>query len=287
MKNAIAKYASLVKFAHTVFAMPFALTAFVFALVSTQTPFEWLLLVKVLLCLVLARNAAMSFNRIADKEIDRRNPRTSGREIPSGTISARAAGWFCAINCVLFVVAACWINKLAGMLSPVALVVLLGYSYTKRSTWMAHLVLGVALGIAPIGAYIAVTDAISMFPLLLAAVVVTWVGGFDIIYSLQDIDFDRAEGLHSVPARFSVGGSLIFSAVLHLISIYGVVMIGLIYLDSPLYWIGAAIFCGLLIMQHIIVTPKRLHNIPAAFGTFNGVASLVYALFSILAICNL
>ena len=200
--NIVSRYASLVKFSHTIFAMPFALLSYVYALVSTNTPFEWLLLVKILLCMVFARNAAMGFNRWSDRDIDARNPRTASRDIPAGRITPRAAMTFVVVNCVLFVAVAGWINVLALTLSPIALAVLLGYSLTKRFTSMSHIVLGLALAIAPVGAYIAVTGTIVWFPVILAIAVLTWTAGFDILYSLQDTDFDRSNGLHSIPARF-------------------------------------------------------------------------------------
>ena len=209
--NKVSDYASLVKFSHTIFAMPFALLAFVYALVTTGTPFDWLLLVKVLVCMVSARNAAMGFNRWLDRDIDAQNPRTAGRDIPAGRISPRAAMTFVVVNCVVFVLAAWWINTLALALSPVALVVLLGYSATKRFTSLAHLVLGLALGIAPVGAYIAVTGTFAAMPCLLALAVMTWTAGFDILYSMQDVAFDRSHALHSIPpsawASVSAGGT--------------------------------------------------------------------------------
>ncbi len=183
MNNVVSRYASLVKFSHTVFAMPFALLSYVYALVSTAVPFDWLLLVKILLCMVFARNAAMGFNRWADRDIDAKNPRTAGREIPAGKITPRAALAFVIGNCVAFVAAAAWINCLALWLSPVALAVLLGYSLTKRFTAWSHVVLGLALAIAPVGAYIAVTGSVALFPVLLAVAVLTWTAGFDILYS--------------------------------------------------------------------------------------------------------
>lgn len=183
---------------------------------SNGLPFEWPVLVKVLLAMVLARNTAMGFNRWADRRIDAQNPRTSGREIPSGTISARNALWFVVLNAVLFVLVAWWINPLALALSPVALLVLTGYSLTKRFTAWCHIVLGVALGIAPIGAYVAVTGQLAVFPILLCGLVITWCGGFDIVYALQDVEFDRKHGLHSVPARWGVRGGIAISIALHL-----------------------------------------------------------------------
>jgi 4-hydroxybenzoate polyprenyltransferase len=265
----VAKYASLVKFSHTVFAMPFALVSYVYALRSTDTPFEWLLLIEMVLCMVFARNAAMGFNRWADRRIDAENPRTAEREIPSGMISPRAALWFVAINCLLFIATAAFINRLALVLSPVALFVLLGYSYTKRFTAWSHIVLGMALAIAPVGAYIAVTGTVAVAPVVLAAMVLTWVAGFDIIYARADAEFDRAHGLHSVPARFKGHGAAVISILLHLVTVYTVVVFGLFTSRGTVYLIGAAIFVLLLILQH---TSRRL-----AFDRLNGAASLAFA----------
>lgn len=277
----IARYASLVKFSHTIFAMPFALAAYVYALYSTNTPFHWVLLVQILLCMVFARNAAMGFNRWADRRTDAENPRTAEREIPRGVISAKAALWFVVVNAVLFIAAAAFINKLTFFLAPVALFVIIGYSYTKRFTAWSHIILGLSLSIAPMGAYIAVTGTIALAPMVLAALVLTWVAGFDIIYSLQDAEFDRHHGLHSVPARFPGWKGLSISILLHIVSVYAVVMFGLYVGGKTLYWTGAGLFIALLVLQHCLVTPSRQRNIGVAFGTVNGVAGIVYAAFTI------
>ena len=271
--NKIAKYASLVKFSHTIFAMPFALVGYVYALRTTGTPFDWLLLVLVVLCMVFARNAAMGFNRWADRRIDADNPRTAGREIPTGKISPRAALWFVIVNAALFIATTAFINRLTLVLSPAALLVILGYSYTKRFTAWSHIVLGMGLAIAPVGAYIAVTGTIAIAPIVLATLVMTWVAGFDILYARQDAEYDRAHGLHSVPARFSGRKALVISILLHLVTTYTVAMFGLYTSCGTFYWIGAAIFVALLILQH---TSKKL-----AFDWVNGAASLAFATFAI------
>ena len=209
--NAVLKYASLVKFAHTVFAMPFAMVGFVYGLryAPLHNPrWPYIVLVQVILCMVFARNAAMGFNRWADRRIDAENPRTAGREIPAGKIPAQHALWFVAVNALLFILTAATINRLAAILSPVALSVILVYSYCKRFTPLAHLVLGLSLGIAPVGAFIAVAGHVVVEPFILALLVTTWCGGFDIIYALQDAEFDRRHGLHSIPARFSARSAL-------------------------------------------------------------------------------
>jgi 4-hydroxybenzoate polyprenyltransferase len=284
--NVIKKYASLVKFPHTVFALPFALISYFYA-APAGGGFDWLMLLEVLLCMVFARNAAMGFNRWADRRIDARNPRTASREIPSGKISPRAGLVFVVVNAVLFVVTAGLVNRLALMLSPAALIIILGYSYTKRFTWLSHFVLGLALAIAPAGAWIAVTERLDTLPVLLGFLVLTWVGGFDILYSLQDRDFDRRHGLHSVPARFSAEQSLGISLGVHLATLAAAWAIGRLFTgDLPggiLYWIGAAIFAALTMLQHILVTPKHLDRIGAIFGLVNGLSSLVYAGFFIAA----
>lgn len=279
--NVVSRYARLVKFSHTLFAMPFALTSYVYALKSTGTPFEWLLLVKILLCMILARNAAMAFNRWADRDIDAKNPRTGGREIPVGKISPGAALIFVIANAVLFIACALWINKLAFYLSPLALFVLLSYSYTKRVTSWSHIVLGLSLAIAPVGAYIAVTGSVTIFPLILAAAVLTWVGGFDILYSMQDVEFDRANSLRSVPARFSLRTAKIISIILHAVTVYALAVMGLLFGLYKLYWTGTAVFTAILIMQHIIATPSRPDRIKTSFGLTNGLASITFASFAI------
>lgn len=275
------RYASLVKFSHTIFAMPFALTAYFYALRSTGTPFDPLLLVKVLLAMVFARNTAMGFNRYADRKIDALNPRTRNREIPAGVIPARKALWFVIVNVLLFLGTAMWINPLAFYLAPVALVVLIGYSYTKRFTAWCHLVLGVALGIAPVGAYIAVTGTIGVAPVLLAGLVITWVGGFDIGYAFQDMEFDREHKLHSIPVRWGIKGGIAISILLHLISVYAVYVFGRYCGAGTVYWLGAAAFVGVLLYQHWLMLPGNLSRMGRSFGTVNGIASVCFALGAI------
>ncbi len=283
--NSVSKYASLVKFAHTVFAMPFALMSFVYALhgigfgqAENSYPYWWAaLLVKVVLCMVFARNVAMGFNRWADRDIDAANPRTASREIPAGVVSPRAALWFVGINAVLFVAAASSINALTAWLSPVALAVVMSYSYCKRFTSLAHLVLGLSLAIAPVGAYIAVTGRFALAPCVLALLVMTWCGGFDIIYALQDQEFDRAHGLHSIPARFSTATALGISTALHAVSAAALAWFVLLLPRSLWITTGAAAFTAILIAEHLLVTPTRQRNIGIAFGTLNGLASLLLA----------
>ena len=285
MKNIFAKigdYMGLVKFSHTIFAMPFALMAFVFALKSTESEFSWILLLQIIGCMVFARNVAMGFNRWTDWKIDRDNPRTASREIPAGKISPKSAIIFVIINALLFIAVSSSINLLTAILSPVALAVVMFYSYCKRFTSLAHIVLGLSLGIAPSAAYIATTGTLTFAPCLISLLVLTWCGGFDIIYALQDLDFDRQNGLHSIPVRFGVKGALYISIALHAISIASLILFSLYCPQGWLLWIGVALFCGCIILEHILVTPTHQRSIGIAFGTLNGIASLTLATFTIL-----
>lgn len=279
--NKVSKYARLVKFSHTIFAMPFALMSFTYAVkhMPEDTPLNiWVLLLQVVLCMVFARNVAMGFNRWADRDIDAKNPRTASREIPAGEISPRAAITFVALNAVAFVITAITINSLTAWLSPVALAVVMFYSYCKRFTSLAHLVLGLSLSIAPVGAYIAVQGEFTLEPCILALVVLTWCGGFDIIYALQDCAFDREQGLHSIPARFSARTSLMISIALHIVSVSALVWFMVEVGANYLMWCGGAVFAAILTLEHILVTPTRQRNIGIAFGTLNGLASLSLAI---------
>ncbi len=280
----IKKFSELVKLSHTIFALPFALIGYTYAITSTSATFEWLILVQVLLCMVFARNTAMGFNRWADRDIDAANPRTANREIPAGVISARSALIFVIVNALCFVITACTINSLTAILSPVALAVVLFYSYCKRFTAAAHLVLGLGLSIAPVGAYIAVTGEFAAAPCVLALAVLTWCSGFDIIYALQDREFDRESGLHSIPSKFSVQGALAISIGLHIIT--AISLCAFIYMVGGACWIwgGYAIFTALLVAQHMVVTPTKIRNIGIAFGTLNGFASCILAIFTISAL---
>ena len=275
----IVDYLRLVKFSHTIFAMPFALLSFTSAWMLTDAEHNslWLLLLQVVGCMVFARNVAMGFNRWADRFIDAENPRTAEREIPAGKVSPRGAVVFIVVNAVLFIALAATINQLCGYLSPVALAVVMFYSYCKRFTALAHLVLGISLGIAPVGANIAVMGTISLESIVLALVVMSWCAGFDIIYALQDADFDRKRGLHSIPSHFSARTSLIISALLHAASIAFLVWYASYQPQSWLLYLGCASFALIVASEHYIVTPTRQRNIGIAFGTFNALASMSLA----------
>lgn len=275
----ILDYLRLVKFSHTIFAMPFALLAFTYAWVTSEPSHPlWLLLLQVVGCMVFARNVAMGFNRWADRDIDAENPRTAMREIPAGKVSPRGAVLFIVINAILFIVVATTINPLCGWLSPVALAVVMFYSYCKRFTALAHIVLGVSLGIAPVGATMAVMGEAPLECWILALVVMSWCAGFDIIYALQDADFDRQRGLHSIPSHFSATTSLIISGLLHMVSIALLLWYATYQPHSWLLYLGCAIFTAIVASEHYIVTPTRQRNIGIAFGTFNALASLSLAL---------
>ncbi len=278
------KYLSLVKFSHTVFALPFALLGFVWGLNNSSEPFDWRVLIGVVICMVTARNAAMAFNRLVDAKFDKLNPRTAVREIPSGAISPRAAAIFTVINIIFFIFCASQINSLTALLSPVAIAVILGYSLVKRVSWVCHYVLGLALGIAPVAAYISVTGKIDMFVVILSVIVITWVSSFDILYALQDEQFDKENRLHSIPAKFGRKGALIISTVVHLITIFFLLRLGSLYSMGLLYWIGAAIFSIILLIEHAIVTPSNISRINLAFATLNSLGSLIFCTLAILSL---
>lgn len=271
------KYFSLVLFAHSVFALPFAMIGFFLGVTTSQAPFNWLLFVLVILCMVFARNAAMAFNRYLDRNIDAKNPRTVTRDIPAGKISASSALTFVIINCILFIVATYFINPLCFYLSPVALFVVLFYSYTKRFTALCHLVLGLGLALAPIGAYIAVTGVFHIVPLFYSFAVLFWVSGFDIIYALQDESFDREQKLHSIPAALGIKNALRLSVVLHIFSALCVILPLFFAEFSWVYYIGIAFFCSMLIYQHLLVKPNDISKVDRAFATTNGYASVIFA----------
>jgi 4-hydroxybenzoate polyprenyltransferase len=281
-------YFSLVKFSHTIFAMPFALIGFFLALKTTHLEWETneviKLLILVILDMVFARNAAMGFNRWLDRRIDANNPRTSYREIPAGKIKSKYAFWFVIINSLLFFVTTYHINNLVFYLSPIALAVILGYSYTKRFTHLCHFVLGLGLSLAPVGAYLAVTGEFSLLPVLFSLTVLFWTAGFDIIYALQDEDFDKENKLKSLPAVLGKKRALRLSSVLHLITPGIIVWAGITGAEflGIWYWIGAVFFGSSLLYQHLIVKSDDLSRVNLAFFTTNGIASVVFATTTIM-----
>lgn len=281
------KYLSLVKFSHTLFALPFALTGLFLGFQymtahGLQPDKPWgLSLLLVVLCMVFARSAAMAFNRYLDREIDAANLRTQLREIPSGQISPRAALLFIVANSALFILTTAFINPLCLLLSPVALAVILGYSYTKRFTALCHLVLGLGLALAPVGAFLAVTASFAWPPVLLGLAVLTWTGGFDIIYALQDEEFDRQHHLSSIPALLGKRQALRVSTLLHFVTACLIVYFGIQTSSGWVFWIGAGAFLFLLAYQHRLVRPDDLSKVNLAFFTTNGVASVVFSVFAI------
>jgi 4-hydroxybenzoate polyprenyltransferase len=281
LAGSVKKYLSLVKFAHTIFAMPFALIGYALAVSLDEYDFNLKLLILVILCMVFARNAAMGFNRYADRRFDALNPRTSSRDIPAGRIGPISAALFVAINIVLFIATTAFINRLTLILSPVALLVVLGYSLTKRFTSLCHFILGLGLSLAPIGAYISVTGSFSLVPLIYSLIVLSWSSGFDIIYALQDDEFDRSNKLYSLPSSTGRKRALMISAFVHLGTFILIIAAGIAGHGAYLYWTGAAIFTGLLIYQHVIVKPDDLSKVTLAFGTTNGIASILFAAFVI------
>lgn len=281
-KNVVAKYLSLIKFSHTIFAMPFAVIGFVLGTAHSSAVFNWKLFVLVVLCMVFARSAAMAFNRYIDRSIDAANPRTKIREIPAGIINPKSALLFVVISCVLFVLCTYFINRLCFYLSPVALLIVLGYSLTKRFTWLCHFVLGLGLSLAPIGAYIAVTGEFNFVPIIFSFVVLTWVAGFDIIYALQDEEFDKQQRLYSIPAFMGKKNALLFSSILHFATFMLILFAGLKENFGVFYWAGVVIFSGLLFYQHSLVKPGDLSRVNLAFFTTNGVASVIFSVFFLL-----
>lgn len=323
--NTVKNYLSLIKFSHTIFAMPFAMIGFFLGLIKFDSDFslfgvgQWNLnktigwkntsaylryisedsllqkiyngnnpyllvlwyLILVILCMIFARSAAMSFNRYLDRSFDAKNPRTAIREIPAGILNANNVLLFTIVNCILFITCTFFINRICFYLSPVALFVVLGYSYTKRFTPLCHLILGLGLSLAPIGAYLAVTGKFNLLPLLFSFAVIFWVSGFDIIYALQDEEFDKSQKLYSIPAWLGKSKGLRVSELLHVLSAGCVITAGLLGHFGWLYWTGVMVFVGMLIYQHSIVKPDDLKKVNLAFMTANGIASVVFALFVI------
>ena len=274
------KYLSLIKFSHTIFAMPFALIGFFLATKSNE--FEWMTLLYVVFCMIFSRSAAMAFNRYIDRDIDAANSRTAQvREIPNGSIKANSALIFVIINSILFISTTYFINSLCLALSPIALLVILGYSYTKRFTALCHLILGLGLALAPIGAYLAVSGKFDVVPLLFSAAVLFWVSGFDIIYSLQDHEFDKEQKLHSIPVLLGTKNALNLSKTLHFLTFSALSIAGSFGDFSLYYWIGFGIFTTLLIYQHILVKHNDLSKVNLAFFTTNGIGSVIFGVFVI------
>ena len=294
----VKNYLSLIKFSHTIFAMPFALIGFFMGVYTIMNSGDTssikgidviieyskthrLIFIYIIACMVFARSAAMAFNRYLDREFDAKNPRTAIREIPTGIISPSSALRFTILNSILFVGFAFMINITCFLLSPIALIIILGYSYTKRFTALCHVVLGLGLSLAPAGAFIAVTQSIDLSVILLSLAVIGWVSGFDIIYSLQDDAFDSSQGLWSIPSALGREKALRLSRILHIITAILIYMAGFQFDFGISYTIGAVLFTGLLVYQHSLVRPDDLSRVNIAFMTANGIASIAFAIFVI------
>ncbi len=277
-------YLSLIKFSHTIFALPFAIIGFCLQIGIHDNEFSLLTFVLMVLCMVFARSAAMAFNRYIDRDIDLKNERTKSREIPAGVISSKSALFFIVLCSLLFVTTTYFINLQCFLLSPLALFVILFYSYTKRFTFLCHFVLGMGLGLAPIGAYLAAGGAFDWIPIIYSFVVMFWVAGFDIIYSLQDEDFDKSLNLNSVPVKFGRLKALKIARLCHIICAFLLVLVTFMLsqietIFAYLHILGALVFIGLLVFQHKLVKADDLSKVNLAFFTTNGVASIVYAFF--------
>jgi 4-hydroxybenzoate polyprenyltransferase len=292
----VAHYLSLIKFSHTIFAMPFALVGFIVGVLHHQNDEvalsgwgklvnfftgHWMIFLHIMLCMIFARSAAMAFNRYLDREFDAKNPRTAIREIPKGIISPASALRFTIINAILFMGSAWMINKTCFYLSPIALIVILGYSYTKRFTPLCHLILGLGLSLAPAGAFIAVTEQINIAIIVLSFAVIGWVSGFDIIYALQDDAFDSQHGLYSIPSFLGRKNALLLSRTLHLVTSILLIQFGFLLGMHWIYFAGLLIYISLLVYQQSIVKADDLSRVNIAFMTANGIASILFACFSI------
>jgi len=264
-----------IKLAHTVFALPFALAS---AHIAFNGNYDWRKLFLILACMFTARSAAMAFNRWLDRDIDSVNPRTRERTIPSGKVNPNEMLVFVILSSAAFVVCTFFLNMLAFALSPIALLIILGYSYFKRFTSWSHMVLGLSLAIAPTGAWIAVRGEFALIPILLSIAVIFWVAGFDIIYACQDIEFDSEAGIHSIPRRFGATGALAISFASHIVTIALLVLFGHIAGLGFVYFITSGIIALILLIEHMIVTPSNLSMWGVAFFTLNGVVSILFYL---------
>ncbi len=274
-------YSKMIKLSHSIFALPFALAAAVLA--AREVDVTVWQIVLIILCMVAARSSAMGFNRVVDRDIDAKNPRTAIREIPSGQISLGAAWGFTLGSAALFVLFAGLLGKIVLALSPVALLIVWGYSYTKRFTSLCHLFLGLALALAPTGVWIALTGGYGAIPALMSLAVGSWVAGFDIIYSCQDADFDDQEGLRSIPAVVGLRNALILSALLHVVTVGALAALPAFVTLGPIYWVGVAVIGGVLAYEHWIVRPDDLSRIDKAFFDLNGYVSIAFLVFIFLA----
>lgn len=266
----------MIKWEHSIFALPFALTAAVLAARGWPAPS---VLIWIVVCMVSARTAAMAFNRFADAELDAANPRTAARAIPAGALSKTFVGIFVAVSALIFLLGAAMLNRLTLELAPIALGIVLAYSYMKRITPWSHLVLGLALGIAPSAAWIAVRGTLDPRIVALTAAVLLWVGGFDVLYACQDFDHDRRVGLNSVPQAFGINAAFWIARIMHLAMICVLISIIKLFALGPVAVLGVGIVALLLIYEHSIISPKDLRRMNAAFFTLNGIISVIFFVF--------
>lgn len=279
--NSLVVYSRMIKLSHSIFALPFALAAAVLA--ARQVEVTLLDIGLIVGCMVAARSSAMGFNRIVDSDIDAKNPRTAGRELVTGAISIRAAWAFTLGSAAVFVLFAGLLGLHTLALAPIALAVVWGYSLSKRYSALCHIILGVALALAPSAVWIALTVDYGPIPALLSLAVGTWVAGFDIIYSCQDAGFDRDEGLYSIPSRFGVGPALVMSAGLHVITVGALVALPFVTVLAWPYWVGVCLIGAVLVYEHAIVSPSDLTRVNKAFFDLNGYISLVFLAVVLLA----
>jgi len=272
--EAVATYGRMIRFSHSIFALPFAFSGA--ALAASKNGISPQQIAWIVVAMVGARSAAMGFNRLVDRRYDAANPRTAQRELPSGQVSVVAVALFVVLSSAALFAAAWQLNSLCLYLSPFVLGVLFFYSLTKRFTWSSHLVLGLSLGGAPLGAWIAVTGSFALSPLLLCAAVLAWVAGFDIIYSCQDRDYDVDVGLHSIPARFGVARALYIARAMHVASVFAMVVLGWHESLGLFYWFGVLAIAALLVWEHRLVSPDDLARVNMAFLNLNAVISVVY-----------
>ena len=272
-------YGRMIKFTHSIFALPFAFSGA--ALAAAEVGITLVQIGWIALAMVGARSAAMGFNRLADRHLDAANPRTAGRELPRGVVAPVAVGLFVALSSAGLVLAAWQLNPLCLYLSPLVLGVLFAYSFCKRFTWASHLVLGLSLGGAPLGAWVAVTGGFAWPPVLLGTAVLLWVAGFDIIYACQDRDHDVEAGLYSIPARFGIDRALNIARVLHLLAVVVMVLVGMSATLELIYWIGIGAIAALLLYEHRLVRPDDLTRVNMVFFNLNAVISVLYLVFTL------
>ncbi len=274
-------YLRMIKFSHSIFALPFALTGALLAASGIPSAHQ---ILWIIIAMVGARSGAMGMNRIIDRRIDADNPRTEEREIPSGKVTLRDALTFSVISFAVLVFAAYQLNPLCLALSPVAIIIITFYSYTKRFTWLSHFALGIALSGAPLGAWIAVRGIVEAAILPLCGAVVFWLAGFDTLYALQDVEFDRGYGLKSIPQRFGVRSALIFSRLFHFITCSLLVLTGILFHMAFPYWIGMAVIVGLVVYEHSLVKPDDLRKLDKAFFEMNGYISVAVFVSTLVAL---